>query len=289
MFADSVPFSWIDVWMLVGVFTIVFSLLRKNWRLPLGMASAVYLIFFWGWGLNYHRSPIETRMGLKEVPLPSQEEFGQFLAAATLAVNRQWKHVDELQPLQENSERMEHEASTRVRQVVAQIDGTDWKAATRIKHSYPADLWFHAAGIDGVFNPVGHEPILVAGIPSFRLPFVMAHELAHVHGIADEGDANFVAFLAALGSDDPQFQYSAAFEMWLHLGGSENTLDPGPKRDLQTLRERYLAQEIPQVNRIQSALLDTHLKANGVHDGVKSYSKFVALAIATRDRWRDFQ
>jgi len=287
-FADSVPFSWITVWILLGMFTIVFSLLRKNWRLPLGVVSGAYLIFFWGWGLNYHRSPIETRLGLDGVPKPSPEEFRQFLDAATLAVNRQWRHVaDQKDSL--DSAGMEREASIRVRQVVAQIDGTDWEAASRIKHSYPADLWFHAAGIDGVFNPIGHEPILVTGIPAFHLPFVMAHELAHVHGIADEGDANFVAFLATLGSDYPQFQYSAVFEMWLHLGGSEKDLDPGPKRDLQALRERYLAQQIPQVSRIQSALLDTHLKANGVHDGLQSYSKFVALAIATRNRWGNFQ
>jgi hypothetical protein len=288
-FADSIPFSWTDVWILLGVFTVVFSLRQKNWRLPLGLVSSVYLIFFWGWGLNYHRSPIEIRMGLKAVPRPSKQEFSQFLAETTKAVNRLWKEVDEQKTGWQDSASMEHEASSRVRQVVAQIDGTDWEAATRIKHSYPADLWFHAAGIDGVFNPIGHEPILVSGIPSFRLPFVMTHELAHVHGIADEGDANFVAFLASLGSDDPRFRYSAAFEMWLHLGGSANDLEPGPRRDLQLYSDLIRAQEIPQVSRIQSAILDSHLKANGIQAGVESYSKFVALAIATRDRWGNFR
>src|SRR5712671_942396 len=159
-FADSIPFSWTDVWILLGVFTVVFSFRRRNWRLPLGLVSAVYLIFFWGWGLNYHRSPIETRMGLKVVPKPSKEEFIQFRTATTLAVNRLWTEVAEQKTDPQNSASMEQEASSRVRQVVAQIDGTDWEAATRNKRSYPADLWFHAAGIDGVFNPIGHEPIL---------------------------------------------------------------------------------------------------------------------------------
>jgi hypothetical protein len=288
-FADSIPFSWTDVWILVGVFTVVFSVRQKNWRLPLGLVSAVYLIFFWGWGLNYHRSPIEIRMGLKAVPKPSKEEFSQFLSSTTQAVNRLWTEVAEQQTSQQDSVSMKHEASSRVRAVVGQIDGTDWAAATRIKHSYPADLWFHAAGIDGVFNPIGHEPLLVSGIPSFRLPFVMTHELAHVHGIAGEGDANFVAFLAGIGSADPRFQYSAAFEMWLHLDGSAAELDPGPRRDLQSYLDLIRSQEIPQLSRIQSAILDSHLKANGIQEGVQSYSKFVALAIATRDRWGNFQ
>jgi len=288
-FADSLPFSWADVWILAGVFTVVFSVRQKNWRLPLGLISAAYLIFFWGWGLNYHRFPIEIRMGLKSVPEPSKLEFSQFLSSTTLAVNRLWTEVAEQQTRKPDLESMEHEASARVREVVGQIDGTDWAAATRIKHSYPADLWFHAAGIDGVFNPIGHEPILVSGIPGFRLPFVMTHELAHVHGIAGEGDANFVAFLASLGSSDSRFQYSAAFEMWLHLGGAAAELDPGPRRDLQSYLDLIRAHEIPQLSRIQSAILDSHLKANGIQEGVRSYSKFVALAIATRDRWGNFE
>jgi hypothetical protein len=117
----------------------------------------------------------------------------------------------------------------------------------------------------------------------------MAHELAHVHGIADEGDANFIAFLATVESNDAGFQYSGAFEMWLHLHGSANLLDPGPRRDLQTYYDRIRAQEVPGATRLQSAILDSHLRANGVHEGLASYSRFVTLAIATRSRWRDFQ
>ena len=288
-FADSIPFSWTWVWILIGLFTVVFSLRRKNWRIPLGLVSAIYLIFFWGWGLNYHRSPIEIRLGLKALPKPSNQEFRQFQAATTAGVNRLWTEVDVHKTGSLDSEAIEREASARVREVIAQIDGTDWAAATRIKHFYPAEVWFQAAGIDGVFNPFGHEPILVSRIASFRLPFVMTHELAHVRGIASEGDANYVAFLACMRSADPRFQYSAAFEMWLHLGGSANDLADGPRRDLKSYLDLIRSQEVPQISRIQSAILDSHLKANGIQEGVQSYSKFVALAIATRDRWGNFQ
>jgi len=117
----------------------------------------------------------------------------------------------------------------------------------------------------------------------------MAHELAHVQGIADEGEANFVAYLACLESDRPEFQYSAAFEMWLHLAGPNSKLDPGPRRDLQTYYARIQSNEIPQVTRLQSAILDSHLKVFGVPEGIRSYSKIVTLAIATRDRWDEFR
>ena len=72
------------------------------------------------------------------------------------------------------------QADARVRRVLSQLDGTDWSAARRIKHSFFADWWFRVSGIDGMFNPFGHEPLLVSGIPDFELPFLIAHELAHV-------------------------------------------------------------------------------------------------------------
>jgi len=288
-FADAVPFSWLDLWILSAVCALIWSLCHRNWRLPLGLASAGYLIFFWGWGLNYHRAPIEKRLGFENLPGPTELEKSQFGAGTTMAVDRLWPIADKQRINLENHKAIALKASDRVRRVIAHIDGTDWRAASHIKHSHLADWWFRAAGIDGVFNPLGHEPILAGGIPDFELPFLMAHELAHVYGIADEGDANFVAFLATVESDDPGFQYSALFEMWLHLGKYSLALGPGPKLDFQTFQARVLAHEIPQVTRLQSAILDSHLKANGVAEGVKSYSKFVALAIATRNRWADFR
>src|SRR5262245_61149499 len=48
--ADFLPYSWLDVWILVLVGVAIYSIRRRNWRLPLGVISLGYLIFFWGWG-----------------------------------------------------------------------------------------------------------------------------------------------------------------------------------------------------------------------------------------------
>ena len=185
---------------------------------------------------------------------------------------------------------MEREASSRVRQVVAQIDGTDWEAATRIKHSYPADLWFHAAGIDGVFNPIGHEPILVSGIPSFRLPFLMTHELAHVHGIADEGRCKLRRLsgepwdrMTLVSNTAPRLK--CGFILAVLRTISKPARDETCNRIWTVIRTRRFHRSVE----FSQLILDSHLKANGIHEGVQSYSKFVALAIATRERWGNFQ
>jgi hypothetical protein len=288
-FADAVPFSWLDLWILISAYVLVSSVRRRNWRLPLALASAGYLIFFWGWGLNYHRSPLEARLGFKGLPSPTQDEQRRFTLDTANTMNELWPVVTQNAPGIEKPSAIARRASDRVRYVLDRIDGTNWSAATRVKDSYLADWWFRIAGIEGVFNPFGHEPVVVGGVADFELPFLMAHELAHVHGIADEGDANFVAYLACAESSDPEFQYSAAFEMWLHLNGPVQLLDAGPRRDLQTYLSQLLSQQLPQAASIQTTILDSHLKANGIHEGIASYSRFVALAIATRNRWPDFQ
>ena len=45
----------------------------------------------------------------------------------------------------------------------------------------------------------------------------MCHELAHVRGYPDEGDANVIAAFATLMSENPAFQYSGWLNLWLYL------------------------------------------------------------------------
>jgi hypothetical protein len=133
--------------------------------------------------------------------------------------------------------------------------------------------------------------LVASGLLTVELPFVMAHELAHVRGVPDEGDANLIALLATIASDDPVFQYSAWLNLWFYLStpARDALLDAGPREDLQAIYMRNRSQQIPFVRSVQTTVLDLHLKANDVDEGVASYSRFVALAIATRDRWEQYR
>jgi hypothetical protein len=287
LFADVVPFSWFDVAMLFAAVAVVYSIRSRNGWLLLGLASAGYLWFFWSWGVNYHRPPLETRMGLESQAIgPEQVELFAHTAASEL--NRLWPIVAQARF---DRAAVSTLAANRVRSVISKIDGVNWTAPTRIKHSIVAQGWFGIAGIDGMFNPFGHEPIVASTVLSFELPFVESHELAHVRGIPDEGDANLVATLATLASDDAAFQYSGWFYVWLYVRDpqTDHLLDPGPRRDLQIFFDRIRAQQVRWASQLQSTILDWHLKANHVEAGVASYSKFIRLAIATQDQWQNYR
>jgi hypothetical protein len=183
------------------------------------------------------------------------------------------------------------EVADRVQRVVEVIDGSKWVAATRVKSSWLLNPWFRIAGVDGLFNPFGHEPIINDGLLDLERPFVTAHELAHVRGYSEEGDANFIALLAAVLSKNPNLQYSGWLHLWPYLRRAEldKLLDDGPRADLNRIDERIRTDQIRWLSHIQSAVLDWYLKANSVEEGVRSYSRLVLLAVGTEKSWERFR
>jgi hypothetical protein len=286
LLSDLVPFSWLDLLVPGCVALLIYVLFRRRWRLLVGAASFLYLCFFWGWGLNYHRPPVAERLLLDAGDLKATD-FERFEETALAELNR-------LQPIASQAPLDREMASalafSRVERVVFRIDGTDWPITHRVKRSIFLEPWYVRAGIDGMFNPFGHEPLVIKGPLPFELPFLMSHEIAHVRGIANEGEANLVALLATVASDDPRFQYSGWLELWRYFfPAPADRLDPGVRADLRAIDERVLSKQVRFISNFQTAMLDAHLKANAVPGGIHSYSDFVALAIVSQPRWKEFQ
>ena len=286
MMAGAVSISWLDVWIVVSIAILIYGVSRRRWMLLVGVVSVAYLWFFWGWGLNYHRVPLAERLHVDSSRLQAAD-FERFGGVATEAVNRLRPMSAALPPLDRSA--ASSLAVERVDRVIHQIDGIDWPAGTRVKRSVLAQFWYQSAGIDGMFNPFGHEPLVIEGPLPFELPFLMCHEIAHVRGVANEGEANLVALLATVTSDDPRVQYSGWLYLWEYLRVPAARLDPGPREDLKAARDRVLRHQIRLVNVFQTSLLDVHLKANKVPGGIHSYEDFVALAVATQNRWNEFR
>jgi len=286
LLSDLIPISWLDLWIPGSLALLIYVLYCRRWRLLLGAVSFFYLWFFWGWGLNYHRPRVSDRLQL-ELREIGPNEYTKFEETVIEQLNR-------LRPLASESPLDRGAASAkafdRVERVVFRIDGTDWPITKQVKRSLVLEPWYVRAGIDGMFNPFGHEPLVNRGPFPYELPFLMSHEIAHARGIANEGEANLVALFATVASDDPRFQYSGWLEMWRYLVfDASDRLDPGVRADLRAIDERFLAKQVRIISRVQTAMLDAHLKANAVPQGIRSYSDFVALAILSQPRWKEFQ
>ena len=260
---------------------------RRRFRLLLNVVAVLYLIFFWSWGLNYHRQQLASKLPF-DAERAKAQGMERFAIRAATEVNR--LYLDK-QRESYNEERVQAEAVQRVRRVVGVIDGLEWTAAEGIKSSFLVNPWLHAAGIDGIFNPFGQEPIVSDSLLDIEWPFVIAHELGHVRGYPNEGDANLIALFATVVSNDTYLQYSGWLNLWLYVRTREldNLLDAGPRADLQRIFARARAEQIRWISNIQTAILDWFLKANSVDEGVHSYSQVVVLAAGTEPYWERFR
>src|SRR4030095_1283327 len=196
------------------------------------MLFVFYVWFFWGWGLNYHRLPLARRLQIDPTQVSAMDR-DRFVDEAAQEINQLWPVASGHPPLSRDS--ASELAVQRVDRVTQAIDGINWSTTTRVKRSVLGQFWYERAGIDGMFNPFGHEPLVIEGPLSFELPFLMSHEISHVRGVANEGEANLIALLATVESNDPRFRYSGWLYLWTYLQAPASKLEAGPRADLQAI------------------------------------------------------
>ena len=71
--------------------------------------------------------------------------------------------------------------------------------------------------ISGVYTFFTGEANINVNFPDYTTPFTSAHELSHQRGIGPEDEANFMAFLVCIESDDTYIKYSGYMEVFEYV------------------------------------------------------------------------
>jgi len=147
--------------------------------------------------------------------------------------------------------------------------------------------------LSGVYTPFTGEANVNINYPDYIIAFTAAHEMAHQRGIGPEDEANFIAYLACVNSDDPYLQYAGHANMLEYLSGALQQADPDAWRErlyrfypdgLVGEYTAYAAMFRPYSDNVASdisdAVNDTYLKAQGQTAGTASYGLVTDLAVA---------
>lgn len=146
------------------------------------------------------------------------------------------------------------------------------------------------AGIIGIYSFFTGESNVNVEYPDYTTPFTTAHEMAHQRGIARENEANFIAFLVCISSDDAYIRYSGYLGMLEYFLSAAYSTDKAAYPDLfATVSERAiediissnavtLAHKDSLIGKINDKLNDNYLKFNGT-EGVISYGYVVRLTV----------
>ena len=145
--------------------------------------------------------------------------------------------------------------------------------------------------ITGVYSYFTGEANLNVYFPDYTLPFTAAHELAHQRGIAREDEANFIAYLVCIASDDAYIRYSGYLNLYEYVASALYRADPElyfALRDQLPMTVRYELAAYSAffdqfrdsvAGEVSGAINDLYLKGNGT-EGTQSYGLVVDLAVA---------
>jgi hypothetical protein len=251
-------------------------------------AATLYLLFLVTWGLNYRRQPLIDKVVFDATAVNAD-------AVRSLALTA----VDRLNALYDEAHRTGWPAAGAVDTALAetlaradrQLGGRGVVTVGRPKTTL-LDWYFRRASVDGMTDPYFLETLVSSSLLPFERPFVLAHEWSHLAGFAEEGDANFVAWLACV-QGTPSSQYSGWLFLYSELAAAlgaqaraemAGRLAPGPRADLVAIRDRVLRQVDPRLLAAGQRVYDGFLKANRVESGIKSYDRVVQLVVGVRFR-----
>ena len=301
-FSSRVPFSWLDVLIVVVLAWLLASwlrpltrrargrrvwlLARAAWR-TLATAAVLYLVFLGVWGLNYQRSPLETRLAYdgSRVDRRAVARLGEIA-------------VDELNALHARAHATPWPADTEwpQRSGAAFADVQRLLGASRVAVPAPPKWtllgpYFTRASVAGMTDPFFLEVMITPDALPFERPAILAHEWGHLAGYAHEAEAEFVGWLTCVRGDD-QSRYSAWLSVFPRLPREVRArvgprVGPGPRADFEAIRAR-MERASPTVTRWAWSGYDRFLKAHHVEEGVASYDAVITLLAATTfdEGWR---
>ncbi len=149
---------------------------------------------------------------------------------------------------------------------------------------------FSAMGVSGIYSPFTVEANINGEMQDMEKPFTACHELSHLKGYMNEGEANYIGWLACIGSEDISFNRSGWLIGWIYAGGALRRIDPERYVRLCEKLPSYAVSEIEDNNifwtthetkasEIQDRVNDAYLKANDQKEGIQSYGMLTTLML----------
>ena len=240
-------------------------------------------------GINYHRRPFSEEEGIRTFSYGTEQ-----LEDVCIILT---EHINELAGRVERDE-----AGVLVLEAPEQDGGVE--AMYRLAETYSSLEGYYPRPkklvlseilsyqqLTGIYLPFTVEANYNGDMTAYNKPFTVCHELSHLRGFMQEQEANFIAFLACIGSERTDFNYSGYLSAWVYCTNAlyradreswqevRGLIDPAAEADLEANNAFWDRYEGP-VSDAADRINNTYLKANGQEDGVESYDRMVDLVVA---------
>ena len=297
-----------------GLYAVCLFLLVSIWFLikkPLAafsriifLAGLLLFLYTTGCGINYYRNPFSYEAGMVMEKSTTEQLYSLCLFltekvnSTVLDTDHSQDILDGLYPGQtEDTPLPSHELLREMGQEGRRSMESLGSAYPQLAgyYPYPKPLvnprLLSIQQLCGIYSPFTVEANYNREMPYYNIPHTICHELSHLKGFMREDEANFIGYLACIGSESADFRYSGYLTGWVYAGNAlakvdleayyelYNRLSPEAVKDLQ-FNNRFWDRFDGKVAEASTQLNDRYLKANNQEDGVRSYGRMVDLMLA---------
>lgn len=298
---STVPFSvteWVILFLVaLGVTLLVLLivwLIRRRWAKAyrtgmtiLSVSAVMFALFCLWWGVLYYSDSFTEQAGLerRDISVQELETVTRYFAAE---VNTAGEHVERGEDgVFAVDKDTIFRRSPDIYGGAEQIFPCLAAPAVRAKPVLLSRLLSYIR-YTGFFFPYTAEANLNADSPACLLPSTIAHELAHLRGVAREDEANFCAVVACLESGDEDYRYSGALLAYIYLGNAlyradydawrevYSMLSENVRADLRANNDYWARFETPAAD-VSEKVYESFLQTYGDDRGMQSYGACVDL------------
>lgn len=259
----------------------------------LALLSLLYSLFVLTLAPGYKASTLDQKMGLERVPVSAEE----LLSTAEILRDKAHAELDavsfrfaDFSVMPYSYDEMNAKLNDAFAKTAKKYDFlTHFRS--NIKYVMLSEPMSYTH-ITGVYSYYTGEANLNINFPDYSLPYTAAHEFAHQRGIARENEANFVAFLVCIESDDPYIRYSGYVNLLEYVMNSLYSASPAMYNDFYGTLDRRIVYEFYASSRffdqyrenvaadVSDAVNNNYLQMQGQTAGTQSYGLVVDLAVA---------
>ena len=272
-----------ESWKSVGVYLVTL----------LSVASLLFSLFVFSFGTGYHTPTLDERLGLDAGEISTDELY----QTALLLAEQVNAAAEQVSFGEDGFSQMPYDFAELGERLVAAYTPlcAEYSFIQRLTcrpKPVLASRLMSYMHITGVYSYFTGEANVNTHFPAYTTPFTTAHEMAHQRGIARENEANFIAFLACVRSDDPYILYSGYLNLLEYVASALSYADyekyqtvlsslcpevVGELRAYAAFFEQYRDSAAADLSELVN---DTYLKLHGNAAGTASYGLVVELAVA---------
>ena len=253
--------------------------------------SVLFFLYEANCGINYYREPFVDRTAFEEAEFTEDDliDFCEY------SISRLQESSD-AHPVYPDKASIADEA-VRSMKALSEMTEPSFNDFSALAGFYPQPKYltymsrlFSCMGVSGIYSPFTVEANVNGEMPGLEMPFTSCHELSHLRGFMNEGEANYIGWLACIGSEDPSFNRSGWLIAWTYAGNSLYSIDPDKYselrkklpddviRELDENREFWESHET-RASEVQDRVNDAYLKSNGQKDGIQTYGRLTTLML----------